>query len=230
MDIINKFLPIVLSILMSANLAGCGDSVSATNNSSVNTEKSSSNVTIDTSDGWSHEELTSVMYLCGEPFSLPCTFEDLPKGLVIDTDEEELYTKEKGRYLKENTVDGTYRVALITYNGEGVGNIAYFNDATGNEVVFRVQWFSYKPFNVEYLKKHEFEIFGFTSNSDFDDFSKTFVNVEREDYVMSVFKTNDIEYPNEKVVIVSSPNDEYIMDLSYFVYEPVKTTKTNGGE
>ena len=28
-------------------------------------------------DGWTHEQLSEVMFLCGESFSLPCSLEDI---------------------------------------------------------------------------------------------------------------------------------------------------------
>lgn len=68
-----KLLILLMLFAIMLCFVGCR---STTANKTVTTEIEMNNVEA-FGDGWTHDQISDIIYLCGEPFSLPCTVEEL---------------------------------------------------------------------------------------------------------------------------------------------------------
>lgn len=195
-----KFLSIFAALAVAVSLAGCQSQEPAAE------EVVEMKVVEASESDWTHEQVSGVTYLCGKPFSLPCSLEDLPDDFEIG---EPRY-RDKDTVLKTYiTIDGQdsgYYDSLILLNGEHVG-IVYYYESGNDNIVFGIEFY---PFESE---GKDFVINGINQNSSFEDVKKALGNsMVRDENITAIhdYRISNSEYPEEVIRIISFDEDEVI--------------------
>lgn len=80
--------------------------------------------------GWTHEQISVVTYLCGKPFSLPCTLEDLTDDFKIGSEDFQ-----DNSYITVNGQDSNFYTAHLLLDGESAGRAHYYENGE-DKIVF----------------------------------------------------------------------------------------------
>ncbi len=160
--------------------------------------------------GWTHEQLSEVMYLCGESFSLPCKLEDISDKFKCG----ELKAVDDG-YITVNGEKTSYYEMSLMYNDELVGKSWCYDD--GNEkIVFAVQIRSMV------VKEQLLVLNGIYQETDFKRTTEALgVKIyNREDMSMFnyIYDVLNPEYPEEKIYLTST-DEEIILFFTYSLFE-----------
>lgn len=161
-------------------------------------------------DGWTHEQLSEVMFLCGESFSLPCKPEDISDKFECG----ELKAVDDG-YITVNGEKTSYCEMSLMYNDKLAGKACCYDDGN-DKIVFAVQIRSMV------VNKQLFVINGIYQETDFKRTTEALgVNiVNKEDiakfkYIYNIFNP---EYPEEKIILTST-DEESILFFTYSLFD-----------
>lgn len=165
--------------------------------------------------GWTHEQISEVTYLCGEPFSLPCKLEDLPDDFEISKVVPRNKDSEFHTYITVNGQDIGYYDAWLQIGSEDVGLAHYY--VSGNDrIIFSIE------FSPDLHERDILIINGINQNSSFEkikkSFGKTFTQDADISYLYSYMVINS-EYPEEYVKFISFNDDEEIAGFCYSLFE-----------
>ena len=161
-------------------------------------------------DGWTHEQLSEVMFLCGESFSLPCSLED-----ISDKFECGELKKVDDSYISVDGEKTSYYEMSLMYNEKLVGKACCYDDGN-DKIVFAVQIRSMV------VNKRLLEINGIYQETDFKRTTKALgVNIiNKEDiakfkYIYNIFNP---KYPEEKIILTST-DEENILFFTYSLFD-----------
>lgn len=168
--------------------------------------------------GWTHEQISEVTYLCGEPFSLPCRLEDIPDKLECG----ELKTIDD-RYITVNGEKTSYYEMLLRYNGELAGKACCYDDGN-DKIVFFVQIRSMV------VNKPLFVLNGIYQETDFKSTTealgaKTF-NKDDTAQFNYIYNISNPKYPEEKIMLTST-DEENILFLTYSLFDTKESDDKN---
>ena len=180
-------------------------------------------------NGWTHEQISEVTYLCGESLLLPCKLEDLPDDFEIGKVTSRNEGDELHAYITVNGQDSNFYTARLLLDGESVGLAHYYENGT-DKIVFSID------LPPDLYGRDIFVINGINQNSLFSEVEQAlgeFVVVS--DYDIPCFYDHKIinsEYPGEhiRVMIVNDYEDEEmgiideagIIGFSYSLFEVTK--------
>ena len=181
-------------------------------------------------NGWTHEQISNVTYLCGKPFSLPCKLEDLPDDFEIGKVRSQNEGDELRSYITVNGQDSNFYTASLLLDGESAGLAHYYEDGT-DKIVFCID------LSPDLHGREVLVINGINQNSSFSEVEQALGKFALvEDFSIPCFydyKIIDSEYPEEyiRVMAVYDYEDEEIVDeagvigFGYSLFE-VKTNET----
>ena len=162
-------------------------------------------------DGWTKEQLNEVMYLMGEPFSLPCKLEEIEKHFII---KERAIQNINDTEWQIDEFD-TYHfcsIYLPDYPDEIIGGILY-SDISGENIVWYISCFNQKSYDVQ-IPVLAFN--GFASNTDVSQITeilgeKYSLSEDKETYIYDIVS----EY-NECFKITTYSDSVVIVDYSLY--------------
>ncbi len=178
-------------------------------------------------NGWTHEQLSEVTYLCGKPFSLPCKLEDLPNNFEIDKVKSRNEGTELHTYITVNGQDSNFYDARLLLDGKSLGLVHYFENET-DKIVFSID------LHPDLYGRDILEINGINQNSSFLEIKQalgeTFMQNIDSSCLYSYTVTNS-EYPEECIRVMSFGDDEEIGGFCYSLFEVKnKETEKNSSE
>ena len=161
-------------------------------------------------DGWTHEQLREVMYLCGESFSLPCKLEDISDKFECG----ELKTVDD-RYIIVNGEKTSYYEMSLMYNDELAGKACYYDDGN-DKIVFLVQIRSMV------VKERLLVLNGIYQETGFKRTTEALgvktLNKEDIDKFKYVYDILNPEYPEEKIILTST-DEKTILFFTYSLFD-----------
>lgn len=170
--------------------------------------------------GWTHEQISEVTYLCGEPFSLPCKLEDLPDDFEISK-----LVPQDNAYITVSGQDKDCYNAWLQVDGDYVGLAHYYEDGM-DKIVFSID------FPQDLYGRDILVINGVNQNSLFSEVEQALGKFVPVDYDIPCFYDHTIinsEYPGEhiRVMIINDYEDEEmgiideegIIGFSYSLFE-----------
>ncbi len=228
-----RLLPIVGMLIISLSLSGCKGLVEtnvgaetkgitqavgeAADNESVTEIK-----TIEPpEDGWTHEQISEVTYLCGKPFSLPCKLEDMPNDFEIGKIRYRNKDAELHTYITVNGQDIGFYDAQLLLDGESAGLAHYYENGT-DKIVFSVD------LSPDLYGRDILIINGINQNSSFSEIKRalgeSFVQDTDISCIYGYMVTNS-EYPEECVKFISFNDDEDNAGFCYSLFDIKKETQ-----
>lgn len=168
--------------------------------------------------GWTHEQISEVTYLCGEPFSLPCKLEDIPDKFECG----EIKTVDD-RYITVNGEKTSYYEMLLMYNDELAGIACCYDDGN-DKIVFTVQIRSMV------VNKPLLVINGIYQETDFKRTTEALgVKLFNKDDTAQfnyIYNISNPKYPEERIMLTST-DEENILFLTYSLFDTKESDDKN---
>jgi len=217
-----RLLPTVGVLIISLSLSGCKGlietdvgaettGITQTVGEAADTESVTEIKTIEPpEDGWTHEQLSEVMYLCGESFSLPCKPEDISDKFECG----ELKKVDDG-YITVNGEKTSYYEMSLIYNDELVGKACCYEDGN-DKIVFAAQIRSMV------VNERLLVLNGIYQETDFKRTTEALgvkiLNKEDIDKYKYIYNIYNPEYPEEKIILTST-DEETILFFTYSLFD-----------
>ncbi len=225
---VKRLLPIVGMLIISLSLSGCKNfvetdvgaetqGITQAVNETTNSESVTEIKIIEPpEDGWTHEQLSEVMYLCGESFSLPCKPDDISDRFECG----ELKKVDDG-YITVNGEKTSYYEMSLMYNDELVGKACCYDDGN-DKIVFAVQIRSMV------VNERLLVLNGIYQETDFKHTTEALgvkifnkEDIAKFKYIYNIFNP---EYPEEKIILTST-DEEIILFFTYSLFDFKKETQ-----
>lgn len=204
--IVKKFLAVLAAACLVFSTVGCQQNdVSAEQNGTEAAEMK----TIDSPEnGWTHEQLSEVMYLCGESFSLPCKPEDISNKFECGELKAVV-----GAYITVNGEETDYYEMSLMYNDELVGKACCYDDGN-DKVVFAVQIRSMV------VNERLLVLNGIYQETNFKRTTEALgVNIfNKEEAFKYSYNISNPKYPEEKIILTST-DEEIILFFTYSLFD-----------
>jgi len=230
---VKGLLPIVGMLIISLSLSGCKKpvetdvdaetkSIKQTVGEAADSESVTEIKTIEPpEDGWTHEQISEVMYLCGKPFSLPCMLEDLPDDFEIGKIQYRNKDAELHTYITVNGQDSGFYDAQLLLDGESAGLAHYYENGT-DKIVFSID------LSPDLYGREILVINGINQNSSFLEIKQALGESFVQDSDISCiygYTVTNSEYPEEYVRFISFNDDEEIAGFCYSLFDIKKETQ-----
>lgn len=205
-----KFFAVLAAACLVFGLVGCQQ-----NNVSTGIETAAMKTIEPPESGWTHEQISEITYLYGEPFSLPCKLEDLPCDFEIGKIRYRNKDTVLHTYITVNEQDTGFYDAQLLLDGESTGLVFYYENGT-DKIVFGVD------LSPDLYGRDILVINGINQNSLFPEIKRALGENFTQDTDISClysYTVTNSEYPEEYVKFISFNEDEEIAGFCYSLFE-----------